>query len=475
MEPLSANPVARKIVITVLGKVEDYQLSKHFDQENKLICQTRFAAEYLVDKYAPDYMFLVYLDFEKEQTWDAAVQLVDVLNGKSVHYSEMALSVRKSSTAPNNYDWDHLLYEIIDKINRGIKEFNKDDEIYIDITHGFRTMPYMLMGVFRYLSIVRGIHNIKITYGNKIEAGDVGDFHPHVYFAEILAFDDLNRWIDAASAFVRYGFSQDLCREIKAIRVDKMSKSLENLASRLRKITQTLHLVQWVDYVSAFKALNDSIQKILTSENFSELPPFVIYVIEWLRTELEPMFQYDDYDNINHHEQIQIQVLRWYRDSEMYTHALLLARELLITKALIVGVKCEKHEGQWSGANFFSRGMTNLSIVKFSNVIKDNGGDEYLMNDFIRQSNPSRYVRLNNDYGHAYQYDLKPDNLYPQKFTSNYLKVDIAFGKLVFDMRNDVGHGMGDNEILKPELILEVVDAIVRNDKCAQPVHLSLS
>jgi hypothetical protein len=34
----SAKPVARKIVITVLGKVEDYQLSKHFDQENTLIC-----------------------------------------------------------------------------------------------------------------------------------------------------------------------------------------------------------------------------------------------------------------------------------------------------------------------------------------------------------------------------------------------------------------------------------------------------
>jgi CRISPR-associated DxTHG motif protein len=474
MEPLSANPVARKIVITVLGKVEDYQLGKHFDQENTLICQTRFAAEYLVDKYAPDYMFLVYLDFEKEQTWDAAGKLVDVLNSKSVRYSEMALYVKKSLTSPNDYDWDHLLYEIVYKINRDIKEFNKDDEIYIDITHGFRTMPYMLMGVFRYLSIIKGINNIKITYGNKIEAEAVGDMHAHVYFAEIMAFDDLNRWIDAASAFVRYGFSQDLCREIKAIRVEKMRNSLGDFASRLRKITQTLHLVQWVDYISSFKALNDSIQKILISENFSELPPFVVYVIEWLRTELKPMFQYDDNDNINHHEQIQIQVLRWYRGNEMYTHALLLARELLITKALMVGVEREKHEGQWNRAIFTSRGMMNSSIVKFSNVTKDNGGDEYLMNDFIRQSGQSRFVRLKND-GFGYRYDLKPDNLYPQKFKSDYLKIDTVFGKLVFDMRNDVGHGMGDNEILKPELIIEVVDAIVRNDECAQPVYSSLS
>jgi CRISPR-associated DxTHG motif protein len=466
----------RKIVITILGRVDEYSQSKHYDQTAQYICETKFVAEYMVHKYQPDYMFLMYLDFEKEITWDAAITLTEKLDSQSVAYREMALTALKSSESPNNYDWDALLWEIVRKVNREIGEFTPDDHIYIDITHGFRTMPYMLMGVFRYLSIIKGIKNITITYGNKIDATDVGDVLPHVYFAEITAFDDLNRWIDAASAFVRFGFSNDLCREIKNIRVDGLRSRLDDLAGRLRKITHTLHMVQWVDYVADFKALNDSLVKLVNAEKYSELPAFVMYVVEWLQTELASMFQYDDANNIQHHVHIQTQVLRWYRNNEMYAHALLLARELLLTKALVAGVVREKHTGTWNGSEFSRKSYVDTKIVALTAANESAAANEHLMNDFIRQSNQFRYVRLGNDYGHGYWYELHAEKLYPLKFESRYLENSIAFGKLVFDMRNDIGHGMGDSsDLLNPNLILEVIDAVINNTKYAQPVVPSLS
>jgi CRISPR-associated DxTHG motif protein len=461
----------KHIVITMLGRAEDYKRSKHFDQTNKEICVTQFAATYLAHKYQPDLMFLMYLEFEKELTWQIAVDdLLPQLDDLSVRYREMALAVRKSSASPNNYDWDALLWEIVRKINRDIGEFSPDDHVIIDITHGFRTMPYMLMGVFRYLSIIKGIKHITITYGNKVDAADVDDMLPHVYFAEVSAFEDLNRWIDAASAFVRYGVSKDLCQEIKNIRVEGMRSRLDDLASSLRKITQTLHLVQWIEYVKTFGALKASIDRVLNADNYSELPAFVVYVVEWLRDELAPMFCYDDDQNVEHHVQMQLQVLRWYRNNEMYTHGLLLARELLLTKALMVGVKREQHEGNWSGSQFYSTKHLKTEIVTLTAVGVDDDKGATLKNDNIRQSHASRYVRLNNEYNYGYRYELKPDILYPIKFQSVYLKSDKEFGQLVFDMRNDVGHGMGDAEYMNPALILEVLDAIINNDKCAQPV-----
>jgi CRISPR-associated DxTHG motif protein len=461
----------RCIVITMLGRVDDYKKSKHYDQEGNKVCETEFAAEYLVHKYKPSLMFLMYLEFEKEITWDVATQLIQRLDSSKVPYKEMALSVQKSVAAPNNYDWDALLWEILSKINRDISEFSPDDHVIIDITHGFRTMPYMLMGVFRYLAIVKGIKHITIIYGNKIDAGDVGDTLPHVYFAEVSAFEDLNRWIDAATAFVRYGVSKDLCQEIKNLRVEKMSKRLEVLSNKLRKVTQTLHLVQWIEYVNSFRELQESIDRVLDADNFNDLPAFVVYVVEWLRNELAPMFRYDDNQNLEHHVQLQQQVLRWYRSNEMYTHALLLARELLLTKALIAGVECEKHEGTWSsGSSFKSTKHLNTEIVKLTELGVDGDTGATLKNDHIRQSNSSRYVRLHNDYNHAYRYELKPDKLYPIKFQSIYLKADKEFGQLVFDMRNDVGHGMGNSTYMNPALILEVLNAIIDDQKCAQPV-----
>jgi hypothetical protein len=233
-------------------------------------------------------------------------------------------------------------------------------------------------------------------------------------------------------------------------------------------------MVQWVDYVADFKALNDSLVKLVNAEKYSELPAFVMYVVEWLQTELASMFQYDDANNIQHHVQIQTQVLRWYRNNEMYAHALLLARELLLTKALVAGVVRSNYSGKWKANNFDMYKFLNKEVIQISAVA--NNRSETLMNDDIRRSNNHRYVHLLNDNDRGYQYQLSAKDLYPYKFDSNYIKSKIAFGKLVFDMRNDIGHGMGDSsDLLNPNLILEVIDAVINNTKYAQPVVPSLS
>lgn len=457
----------RTIVITFIGRIDDYKYARHYDQNNKLVCSSRYSAEYIVEKYQPDLMLLMYLDIEREATFDEAGNLIDLLKQKQVKFNEVALELAKNVKVPNNYDWNGLLWEMTKKIDRHVHEFHPDDTIYIDITHGFRTLPYMLMGVFRYLSVIKGVQNVKIVYGNLIDSGEVSDDYHHVYFEEIRSFDDLNRWTDATAAFVKYAQVQQIYDEIKYTRVEGLSKKLEELAKSMQAVTHALHLVQWVNYIPVFQALQKEIGKLLQGEQDKPIPYFVRYVIEWMQRELTPMFRWNDENNIEHHINIQREVLRWYTQNEMYTNALILAREFLLTRALMHGVVREEYHGKWEQSTFTKQKYVGKQVVKILSVERIGKSPECLKNDAIRRSG-TYYVKAEKDTS-AYVYDVSPRNLYPSKYTNKYADKNYIFGELVFDMRNDVGHGMGDKQLLRPVFIREVLQVIIDDDTVALP------
>lgn len=54
------------------------------------------------------------------------------------------------------------LWEIFDKLNRAVRD---DDELYIDVTHGLRSLPIVLLTALDYLQRARGIEIAQVTYG----------------------------------------------------------------------------------------------------------------------------------------------------------------------------------------------------------------------------------------------------------------------------------------------------------------------
>jgi len=71
---------------------------------------------------------------------------------------------------------------------------NRGDEIYIDMTHGFRVVPIVLSAALHYLQAIKGVRLARAWY-----AADQGAGHPIVDFAD---FYTLGQWADAVSRLV---------------------------------------------------------------------------------------------------------------------------------------------------------------------------------------------------------------------------------------------------------------------------------
>ena len=127
--------------------------------------------------------------------------------------------------------------ETFDRIYRSIQE---NEEIYFDITHGFRYFPMLVLTVLEYAKVTKNITVGGIYYGEFVrpENGEPVDWpwYDLTYYSDILS------WSNAADAFVRYGHSNqinDLMHKLAAR--DRLKyQELNKLVQSLNNITQCI-------------------------------------------------------------------------------------------------------------------------------------------------------------------------------------------------------------------------------------------
>lgn len=101
------------------------------------------------------------------------------------------------------------LWEIFEKI---LSSVDKDDEIWLDVTHGFRFIPMLVLVAVPYLRLVKNAEIQSITYG----AGVVENGDGSVPILVLTDFVNLMDWTNAASNFVRFGRFDDCEKLIKS-------------------------------------------------------------------------------------------------------------------------------------------------------------------------------------------------------------------------------------------------------------------
>lgn len=87
-----------------------------------------------------------------------------------------------------------LLSSIIDSIDR-------DDQVYLDITHGYRSIPMIALTAIQYLKFIKKVNILNVFYG-QFECLD--QIKPIVSLSDIL---ELNNWI---TSFAQYDKTNDL-------------------------------------------------------------------------------------------------------------------------------------------------------------------------------------------------------------------------------------------------------------------------
>lgn len=127
---------------------------------------------------------------------------------------------------------------------------NTGDEIIVDVTHSFRSLPIFIMNLLLYLTNVSS-KNPKIShiYYGMLEMYNSMHYAPIVDLNKIL---ELNKWIVGASAFKNYGNAYQICELMKG----KDSQLVTQLAN-LSNVLNLNHLNKLEGEVEKMKKLKD--------------------------------------------------------------------------------------------------------------------------------------------------------------------------------------------------------------------------
>lgn len=247
------------------------------------------------------------------------------------------------------------LWKIFDRIAEAVGE---EEEIILDITHAFRSLPLVVFGVAVYLRLAKNVRVRRVIYG-AYEAREPmrtpaqpEDRAPVFDLTPLL---DLMDWLSGAEALLRRGdfrtmadrmqrIHQSLWRE-EAVReqaVEELPRKLQNVAGKLRSLSQALHLSRPRDVMQTAYELGPMLDS--AQEEFQQwAKPFAI-ILEEVQRELEELAyrQPDRLDVENLRKQLAL--IEFYLKKELPVQAVTLAREWLINQVIL-----QRGYGNWLG------------------------------------------------------------------------------------------------------------------------------
>lgn len=147
------------------------------------------------------------------------------------------------------------IWEIFDKVFHLLEE---GDELYFDLTHGFRYLPMLVLVLGNYAKFLRNVSVQSLTYGNYEAAG--GSENPKLApFVDITPLSVLQDWTNASSDFLRHGDAsrlKGLCmKELKPILretrgADVTAQSFRHLAETLSSFADNLRFCRGLSIYS---------------------------------------------------------------------------------------------------------------------------------------------------------------------------------------------------------------------------------
>lgn len=219
-------------------------------------------------------------------------------------------------------------------------QVNEDDHVIFDITHGLRSLPFL---VFLFAAYLKAAKNVKIDaiYYGALELGNskTGLPAPVIDLSEFVSMID---WLTATQRFVEIGDGQalaDLLKnaipsgiELRDYPASRPLKSqLEKTAKSIENISLALNLTRPIETMRSATKLEEILKQ--AEPSFSErAKPFSLLsekiVNEYGQFALEdPTEQAALAENL----WLQLQMIQWYIERDRIVQAVTLAREWLIS------------------------------------------------------------------------------------------------------------------------------------------------
>jgi len=314
-----SNEKQKRLLITFFGMGKNYQDTTYFLEDKERT--TKYIADALNEFLNPDKV-LIFTTQEAIDKNNAFKEEIEEKIGKDK---------TKTVLVPSGKDQKEQ-EEIFKKVLEEIEKYNKEWEIYVDITHAFRSIPLVFFISLFYLKNFYNIKTSKIFYG-AYEQRDENNRSPVIELTFLL---DIIDWFNSVNMFVKRYEANELAHKLKLmvdnekfLKIDPEQKNnLINLSQGLRKFSGEYLNVRAVQFERLLVDLKDKLSKSkpIINENLPILSPLV----DRVQTEIENL-QTSEPDALNMDTlRYRIKLIHTYLRRNLALQAILLLREVFV-------------------------------------------------------------------------------------------------------------------------------------------------
>lgn len=233
-----------------------------------------------------------------------------------VHQAEIEQVLGNGSKLiPIHYGLNANEIEANSTIILGLEQYlDEGDELIIDITHSFRSLPMYMMNMLVYLQNVskKNLRIKHICYGMLDVAYEMG-FAPIIELKDILR---VNEWISGAYSFKRFGNADKIAELVRSADRD--------LSQQLDLFSKTKNL----NHLAELERQSQELHLLLENHNLPDMARMIIspVVSDFIeRLSIDP-------DSKHRHSDFQYKLALWQRNNHNYAAAYISLTEAIITR-----------------------------------------------------------------------------------------------------------------------------------------------
>lgn len=262
----------------------------------------------------------------REMHWEPFQRLAE-------DYVDNLEAVQIPDGADENELWS-LFQTVVDAVD-------EREEVIFDITHGYRSLPFLSLLAVAYLRQIKQIELRAILYGS-FEARD-RSVEPHrTPVIDLSDFVSLFDWMTAADRFIRFGDAGDLAEQLRKVRPSwedqradptkrEEAKRLSFAARSLDDVSMALRLIRPGEAMDASSELNRRLADASQSIQVNARP--FVSLVRSITDAYAPLAMPSTQQKVDKVSQLanERRMVDWLLDRKQYVQAVAVAREWIIS------------------------------------------------------------------------------------------------------------------------------------------------
>lgn len=308
---------------TFLGRGALYKSTYVFDNQE---CETQFFAEAIVKFFKPKSLFFFATKSAADEPVsndnpDKRLPFLTRLLGEQTNVVHIPI--------PEGAD-EKELWEIFNIV---VDQIQDNDKVLFDITHGFRSLPFLTFLALAYVRNVKsGVEIERVIYG----AYDAVDrSNPRKPVFDLTPFVGLLDWLGAVTMFQRTGDARPIAELLSSTRQQIQQVGITNLSQvsgALENLSGALMTNRTLEAQESAANLSDSLATVTKSAVGTPVQPFYT-LMEQIQESYEPLGLLNPTNPSDDRESLRKQhaQIQWYAKNQQYLQAVTLTREWLIS------------------------------------------------------------------------------------------------------------------------------------------------